>query len=50
MCNCQAESVLAQKKTESELKISVFYVVPKHFPCPNWVKSIAHDPAPKVRL
>ena len=27
-------------KTESELEISVFYLVPKDFKCPNWVKSI----------
>ena len=33
------------KKIESELEISDFYFVPKHFRCPNWVKSIAHDPA-----
>ena len=32
-------------KTDSELENSVFYLVPKHFWCPNWVKSIAHDPA-----
>ena len=30
--------------TEIELEISVFYLVPKR--CPNWVKSIANDPAP----
>ena len=34
-----------KQKTESELEISVFYLVPKHFRCPNWVKSISHDPA-----
>ena len=27
------------------MEISVFYLVPKHFHCPNWVKSIADDPA-----
>ena len=36
MCNFQAESVLALKKTENELKISVSISL--------W-KSIAHDPA-----
>ena len=46
MCNCQAESVLAQKKTESELKISVFYLVSKHFRRPNWIKSICRSSGP----
>ena len=32
-------------KTESELEISVSYLVSKHFRSPNWVKSIADDPA-----
>ena len=32
----------------TQLEISVFYLVPKHFHCPNWVKSIAHDPAHSV--
>ena len=36
------------KKTESELEISVFYLVPKPFWCLNGVKSIAHDLAPIV--
>ena len=31
MCNFQAESVLALKRTESDLKISLFYFVSKHF-------------------
>ena len=31
MCNSQAESVLALKRTESDLKISLFYFVSKHF-------------------
>ena len=30
---------------ESELEISVFYLVPEHFRCPKWPKSIAYDPA-----
>ena len=30
---------------ESELEISVFYLVPKHFRCPNWANSIVYDPA-----
>ena len=37
-------------KTESELEISVFYLVPEKFCCPNWVKSIADDPAPKDQV
>ena len=46
LLNWDNESVLAlNKKMNSELEISVFYLVPKHFRCPNWVKSIAHDPA-----
>ena len=35
-------------KTEISNFLSVFYLVPKHFPYPNWVKSIAHDLAPIV--
>ena len=31
MCNFQAKSVLALKRTESDLKISLFYFVSKHF-------------------
>ena len=37
-------------KTEISKSLSVFYLVPKHFCCPNWVKSIAHDPALYVHV
>ena len=33
------------KKLKVNWKISIFYLVPKLFRCPDWVKSIAHDPA-----
>ena len=32
-------------KTENSNSLSVFYLVPKHFQCLNWVKSIADDQA-----
>ena len=35
-------------KTDISNSLSFFYLVPKHFRCPNWVKSIADDPALKV--
>ena len=31
-------------KTDISNSLSFFYLVPKHFRCPNWVKSIADDP------
>ena len=30
-------------KTEISKSLSVFYLVPKHFCCPNWVKSNEDD-------
>ena len=45
----KTESVLAlNKKTESELELSVFYLVPKHFWPPKTLYSIAHDSALNV--
>ena len=32
-------------KTEICYSLSVFNLVPKNFRCPNWVKSLADDPA-----
>ena len=38
------EAVLAvNKKTESELELSVFHLVPKHIQFPKTLYSIAHD-------
>ena len=36
-----------KQKTEISNSLVVFYLVPKHFLCPNWVNSIADDPALK---
>ena len=41
--NWDTQSVLALNK---KLEIAVFYLVPKDFRCPNYVKSITDDPAP----
>ena len=49
LLNWDNKSVLALKKSEISNSLSVFYLVPKYFQCPNWVKSIADDPALKVR-
>ena len=49
----KTESVLAlKKKTESELELSVFYLVPKHFwsPKAKTLSSIAHDSAYIVQI
>ena len=42
---CRSTMLNSCLKTESKLEISVFYVVPKYFRCPNWVKLIADDPS-----
>ena len=44
--NLDTESVLIpNKKLKANWKFQFFIYVPKHFSYPNWVKSIAHDPA-----
>ena len=49
--NWNTESVLElNKKLKLNWKFQFFYVVPKYFRCPNWVKSIADDPAQNVYI
>ena len=45
LLDCDTESVLAlNKKLKVNWKVQ-FHLVPKNFRYPNWVNSIAHDPA-----
>ena len=37
-----------KQKTKISNSLLVFYLVPKHFRCCNWVKSIIDDPAPDI--
>ena len=46
LLNWDTKSVLAlNKKLKVNWKCHFFYLEPKHFQCPNRVKSIADDPA-----
>ena len=54
LLNWDNESVLVlNKKLKFPIHVQFFYLVPKHFGCPNWVKSIADDlvlSMPRVRF
>ena len=51
LLNWDNKTVLAlNKNLKFPILFQFFYLVPKHFLCPNLVKSIAHDPAPRFAL